>query len=98
MYFYYKTEETEFSSSVTQVNRNIHKKRKEKKKKIKVKKRKRKNKEIRKEKEKKTKEKKENVSLQVTYLDGVILVKSSPIVLMTRRPQIHNPREIPHPP
>ena len=32
------------------------------------------------------------------YLDGVILVRSSPIVLMTRRPRIHRPREIPTPP
>lgn len=33
-----------------------------------------------------------------THLDGVILVRSSPIVLMTRRPQIHSPNEMPTPP
>ena len=33
-----------------------------------------------------------------TYLEGVILVKSFPIVSITRLPQIHNPNEIPIPP
>jgi hypothetical protein len=31
-------------------------------------------------------------------LDGVILVKSSPTVLITRRPNIHRPSDIPTPP
>jgi hypothetical protein len=33
-----------------------------------------------------------------TYLDGVILVRSSPMVFMTRRPQVQRPREMPTPP
>lgn len=33
-----------------------------------------------------------------TNLDGVIFVKSSPIVRMTRRPQTQRPTEIPRPP
>ena len=32
------------------------------------------------------------------YLDGVIFVRSSPIVRMTRRPQTHRPMEMPNPP
>lgn len=35
---------------------------------------------------------------QNANLDGVILVRSSPSVLMTRRPRIHNPSEMPKPP
>lgn len=33
-----------------------------------------------------------------TYVDGVILDRSSPMVLITRRPQIHSPNEMPTPP
>lgn len=32
------------------------------------------------------------------YLEGVMRVKSSPKVFITRRPRMHNPREIPAPP
>lgn len=33
-----------------------------------------------------------------SHVDGVIFVKSSPIVSITRLPHTHNPREIPQPP
>lgn len=34
----------------------------------------------------------------MTDLEGVILVRSSPSVFMTRLPRTHSPREIPTPP
>ena len=33
-----------------------------------------------------------------TYLEAVTLLRSSPIVSMTRRPHTHSPTEIPRPP
>lgn len=37
-------------------------------------------------------------NIKMFYLDGVILVKSSPIVFITLRPQIHKPIAMPNPP
>ena len=34
----------------------------------------------------------------IVYLDGVILVRSSPIVFITLRPSTHNPTDMPAPP
>ena len=36
--------------------------------------------------------------MKMTYVDGVIFVKSLPTVSMTRRPHSHNPTDIPIPP